>query len=83
MTQLFRPHLAAGSGGWNNEVMAYAAKIERNLVRIVNTANGSTARTISGTYTNAVVQGEELHLTQPNGKIRVVNIKNGSTIRIF
>lgn len=63
--------------------MAYAAKLERNLVRIVNTANGSTARTISGTYTHAVVQGEELHLTQTNGKIRVVNINNGSTIRIF
>lgn len=61
--------------------MAYAAKIERNLVRIVNTANGSTARTIGGTFTGAIVQGDELHLTQPNGKIRVVNIHNGSTIR--
>jgi hypothetical protein len=61
--------------------MAYAAKIERNLVRIINTANGSTARTISGTYTHAIVQGEELHLTQPNGRVRVVNIRTGSTIR--
>jgi hypothetical protein len=61
--------------------MAYAAKIERNLVRIINTANGSTARTISGTYTHAIVQGEELHLTQPNGRVRVVNILTGSTIR--
>ena len=63
--------------------MAYAAKIERNLVRIVNTANGSTARTLSGNYASAVVQGDELHLTQTNGKVRVVNIRNGATIRIF
>lgn len=61
--------------------MAYAAKLERNNVRLVNTANGSTVRTISGPFTGAVVQGEEVHLTQPNGTIRVVNILNGSTIR--
>ena len=63
------------------EGMSYAVKLERSSVRIVNTQNGSTVRTISGTFTGAIVQGEELHLTQPNGKIRVVNIKNGSTIR--
>jgi len=61
--------------------MSYAAKIESSNVRIVNTANGSTVRTIGGTFTNAVVQGEEVHLTQTNGRIRVVNIRNGSTIR--
>ena len=72
---------ASAGGGDTMGVMSYAAKLERNLVRIVNTANGSTARTISGTYTHAVIQGEELHLTQSNGRIRVVNIKNGSTIR--
>lgn len=81
MTQLFRPHLAVGAGTGNNAVMAYTAKLERNLVRIVNTTNGSTVRTIGGTFTGAIVQGEEIHLTQANGRIRVVNIKNGSTIR--
>ena len=63
--------------------MAYAVKIERNLVRVVNSANGSTARTISGIYTHAVIVGDELHLTQTNGKVRVVDIRNGSTKRIF
>jgi hypothetical protein len=61
--------------------MAYAAKIERSHVRLVNTSNGSTVRTIPGDYTNAVVQGDEAHLTQGNGRIRVVNIKTGATIR--
>ena len=61
--------------------MAYAAKLERNSVRIVNTANGSTVRTIGGTFTSAAVQGEEAHLTEKNGRIRVVNIRTGSTIR--
>lgn len=61
--------------------MAYAAKIERSHVRLVNTANGSTIRTIPGDYTNAVIQGGEAHLTQSNGRIRVVNIKTGTTIR--
>lgn len=61
--------------------MAYAAKIERNQVRLVNTSNGSTVRTISGDYTSAIVQGDEAHLTQSNGRIRVVNIKTGGTIR--
>ena len=61
--------------------MAYAAKIERSHVRLVNTANGSTVRTIPGDYTAAVVQGDEAHLTQSNGRIRVVNIKTGATIR--
>ncbi len=75
-------HFFAWAGVGNTMgVMSYAAKIERNIVRIVNTQNGSTARTIGGTFTHAVIQGEELHLTQTNGKIRVVNIKNGSTIR--
>lgn len=61
--------------------MAYAAKIERGHVRLVNTSNGSTVRTIGGDFTNAVVQGDEVHLTLGNGRIRVVNIKTGSTIR--
>jgi broad specificity phosphatase PhoE len=61
--------------------MAYAAKLERNSVRIVNTTSGSTVRTIGGTFTGAIVQGEEAHLTQANGRIRVVNIRTGSTIR--
>ncbi len=61
--------------------MAYAAKPDRSSVRIVNTANGSIMRTIGGSFTGAVVQGEEVHLTQSNGKIRVVNIRTGSTIR--
>jgi hypothetical protein len=61
--------------------MAYAAKLERNLVRIVNTGNGSTVRTIGGTFTGAVVQGAEIHLTEGKGRIRVVNIRTGSTIR--
>jgi hypothetical protein len=61
--------------------MTYAAKLERNLVRIVNTATGSTVRTLSGDFTAAVVQGEEVHCTQGNGRIRVVNIRTGSTIR--
>lgn len=61
--------------------MAYAAKLERNSVRIVNTANGATVRTIGGTFTGAAVQGEEVHLTEKSGRIRVVNIRTGSTIR--
>lgn len=61
--------------------MAYAAKLENNTVRIINTANGSTVRSIGGTFTGAIVQGEEVHLTQSNGRIRVVNIRTGSTIR--
>ncbi len=67
--------------GGHNEVMSYAVKIERSSIRIVNTATGSTVRTIGGTFTAAIVQGEEVHLTQPNGRIRVVNIRTGSTIR--
>ena len=31
--------------------MSYAAKLERNVVRIVNTATGSTVRTLSGDFT--------------------------------
>ena len=61
--------------------MAYAAKVERNNVRIVNTATGSTLRSVSGEFTNAVVQGEEVHCTQKDGRVRIVNIKTGSTIR--
>jgi hypothetical protein len=61
--------------------MSYAVKLEKSTAKIVNTANGSTVRTIPGPFTNAIVQGDEVHLTQPNGKIRVVNIRNGSTIR--
>jgi len=77
-----RSHFFAWAGGGNTMgVMSYAAKVERNLVKIVNTTNGSTVRTIGGDFTGAVVQGEEVHLTQSNGRIRVVNIKNGSTIR--
>ena len=63
--------------------MAYAAKIESSSVRIVNTSNGSTVRSISGSFTDAAVQGEEAHLTEKNGRVRVVNIRNGSTIRII
>lgn len=61
--------------------MSYAVKIERSSVRIINTANGANVRTISGTFRAAVVQGEEVHLTQADGRIRVVNIRNGSIIR--
>ena len=61
--------------------MVYAAKIERSHVKLVNTSNGTTVRTIPGEYTNAVVQGDEAHLTQANGRIRVVNIRTGATIR--
>jgi hypothetical protein len=38
-------------------------------------------RTISGSFAGAVVQGEEVHLTEAKGRIRVVNIRTGSTIR--
>lgn len=61
--------------------MSYAAKLERNAVRIINTATGSTLRSIGGTFTGAIVQGEEVHLTQADGRIRVVSIRTGSTIR--
>ena len=61
--------------------MAYAAKLEQHSVKIVNTANGSTVRNISGAFKGAVVQGDEVHLTQADGRIRVVNLRNGSTIR--
>jgi len=61
--------------------MSYAVKLERSSVRIVNTQNGSTVRTIGGTFTGAIVQGEEVHLTGTNGRVRVVNIRTGSTIR--
>jgi hypothetical protein len=63
--------------------MSYAAKLERSGVRIVDTSNGSTKRTIAGTFTQAVVQGNEAHCTRKDGKIQVVNISNGSTIRII
>ena len=61
--------------------MSYAVKTERSHVRIVNTSNGSTVRTIGGKFTNAIIQGDEIHLTMENGRIRVINIKTGSTIR--
>jgi len=61
--------------------MTYAIKLERGHARIVNTANGSTVRTITGPFTHGVVQGDEAHLTQTNGRIRIVNIRNGATIR--
>jgi hypothetical protein len=61
--------------------MSYAIRIERGNVRIVNTANGSTVRTIGGPIEHAVIHGEEIHLTLPNGRVRIVNIRNGSTIR--
>jgi hypothetical protein len=77
----FIAHLAGDLPAGNDGDMSYAIKLERSSVRIINTANGSTVRTIGGTFTGAVVQGEEAHLTQPNGKIRVVNIRTGSTIR--
>lgn len=61
--------------------MAYAAKLERSYARLINTSTGATVRTIPGDYKNAVIQGDEAHLTQSNGRIRVVNIKTGTTIR--
>jgi len=61
--------------------MSYAVKMQGTSAKIVNTKNGSTVRTIPGPFSNAIVQGEEVHLTQPNGRIRIVNIRNGSTIR--
>lgn len=61
--------------------MAYAAKVERSNVRLINTSTGATIRTIPGDYKGAVIQGDEAHLTQTNGRIRVVNIKTGATIR--
>jgi len=61
--------------------MTYAAKTERNSIRIVNTATGSTVRTVAGDFTGAAVQGEEAHCTQRDGKVRIVNIRTGSTIR--
>jgi hypothetical protein len=81
MTQLHRSLFEEVNHAGKIGAMTYAAKLERNSVRIVNTANGSTVRTIGGTFTGAIVQGEEVHLTQTNGKIRVVNIRTGSTIR--
>jgi hypothetical protein len=81
MTQLSALPLAQIEHPRLDASMAYAAKLERTSVRIVNTANGSTARTISGAFTGAVVQGEEIHLTEAKGRIRVVNIRTGSTIR--
>jgi hypothetical protein len=61
--------------------MNYAIKLERGNVRIINTATGSTVRTIGGPIEHAIVQGEEIHLTLPNGRVRIVNIRTGSTIR--
>lgn len=63
--------------------MPYAAKLEPHSIRIVDTANGSTKRTISGAFTQAVVQGTEALCTRKDGKIQVVNIVNGSMIRII
>ncbi len=63
--------------------MPYAAKLEPHSIRIVDTANGSTKRTISGAFTQAVVQGTEAHCNRKDGKIQVVNIVNGSIIRII
>ena len=81
MTQLGSLQLAQIAHPRLDASMAYAAKLERTSVRIVNTANGSTVRTISGSFAGAVVQGEEVHLTEAKGRIRVVNIRTGSTIR--
>jgi hypothetical protein len=81
MTQLCSLPLAQIEHPRLDATMAYAAKLERTSVRIVNTANGSTVRTISGSFAGAVVQGEEVHLTEAQGRIRVVNIRTGSTIR--
>lgn len=61
--------------------MAYIAKLERSGAKIVDSSTGVTKRIISGIFTQASVQGDEAHLTQSNGRIRVVNIKTGSTIR--
>lgn len=63
--------------------MTYALKIERGTARLINTGNGSTVRTIPGPFTAGVVQGDEAHLTQTNGKVKIVNIRTGSTIRVI
>lgn len=63
--------------------MAYIAKIERSGAKIVDSSTGATKRVISGTYTQALVQGNEAHCTQPNGKIKIVNISTGATIRVI
>ena len=81
MTQLRRGSLDESGHPQLISVMAYAAKLEGKSVRIVNTANGSTVRSIGGPFKAVVVQGEEVHLTLPSGSIRVVNIRTGSTIR--
>ncbi len=61
--------------------MSYAVKMQGTSAQIINTKNGSTVRTLPDPFSNAIVQGEEVHLTQPNGRIRVINIRNPSTIR--
>ena len=61
--------------------MAYAVKLDQYSARVINTQNGQPARTISGKFTSAVVQGDEVHLTLPDGRVKVVNIRTGQTIR--
>lgn len=64
--------------------MSYAIKIERGNARIINTATGATVRTIPGPFTDGVVQGDEAHLTQKSGgRIRIVHIRTGATIRVL
>lgn len=63
--------------------MSYAVKLKPNAPQVVNTANGSTVRMVGGSFTQAIIQGDHLHLTQQDGRVRVVDIRNGSTIRLF
>lgn len=65
--------------------MTYAVRIlGNNGARIVNPQNGATVRTIPGKYTNGIVQGDEVHLTQESdGKIKIVNVRSGAVIRVL
>lgn len=62
--------------------MSYAIRIQRGSARIIDTRTGATTRTVPGPFTGGVVQGDEAHLTQTDGKIRIVNLRNGATIRV-
>jgi hypothetical protein len=62
--------------------MSYAVRIERGNARIIHTGTGATVRTVPGPFTAGVAQGDEAHLTQKGGRIRIVNIRTGATIRV-
>jgi hypothetical protein len=63
--------------------MSYAAKNEGNNVRIVDTKTGNTFRMVTGPFVQAIVQGNELHATQRDGRIKIVDIRTGNTIRLI